>query len=78
MTNCSLSTSTFPSTSSGDTPAHETLPNLTHMGSYHLVSLSDQVSNCLSDMSAWMQDHHLHLDLGKAKLVFLANRSITT
>lgn len=42
-------------------------------------SLSDQVSNCLSEMSTWMQDHHLHLDLGEAQLlVFLANRSITT
>lgn len=29
----------LPSTSSGDTPSHETLPTRTRVGSYHLVSL---------------------------------------
>lgn len=40
-------------------------------------SVSDKISNCFPNISAWMQHHHLALNLGKGQLLmFLNNQSV--
>ncbi|KAM9411928.1 uncharacterized protein ACWYII_026411 isoform 2-T3 [Salvelinus alpinus] len=38
------------------------------------VEVANRISACLADISVWMTDHHLKLNLGKTELLFLPGK----
>ncbi|KAM9502182.1 uncharacterized protein ACWYII_000046 [Salvelinus alpinus] len=39
-----------------------------------LLPVANRISACLADISVWMTDHHLKLNLGKTELLFLPGK----
>ncbi len=42
---------------------------MTHSCISHYLSVAAQISGCLADISAWMKEHHLQLNLAKTELL---------
>ena len=87
LTSCQLA---FPRVQSSAPFCSPSIPPLSHGFSYHCYaddtlffspedpSISAMISACLRNISIWMKDHHLQLNLAKTELlVFPAKQSIS-